>query len=67
MPEEYMKNELDFQNVILRPVFLVGSERSGTTLLRLMLDHHPDIAFNLESVYIVAKISEDGTFPELCG
>ena len=45
------------------PVFLVGSERSGTTLLRLMLDHHPKIAFNLESQYIVDRISDDGTYP----
>ena len=35
------------------PVFLIGSERSGTTLLRLMLDHHPNIAFNLESDFLV--------------
>lgn len=28
----------------LRPVFMVGAHRSGTTLLRLMLDHHPDIS-----------------------
>lgn len=46
------------------PVFLVGSMRSGTTLLRLMLDHHPDIAFNLESEFLVTQISDDGTFPD---
>lgn len=47
------------------PIFLVGSERSGTTLLRLMLDHHPDIAFNLESEFLVSQISDDGGFPEI--
>jgi Sulfotransferase family len=47
------------------PVFLVGSERSGTTLLRLMLDHHPDIAFNLESEFLVTHISDSGAFPDL--
>jgi hypothetical protein len=47
------------------PVFLVGSERSGTTLLRLMLDHHPDIAFNLESDFMVNQISDDGVFPDI--
>ncbi|MBU1690130.1 MAG: sulfotransferase [Gammaproteobacteria bacterium] len=46
-------------------VFLVGSERSGSTLLRLMLDHHPDIAFNLESEYLVSQISDDGSFPDI--
>ena len=30
---------------IERPIFLVGALRSGTTLLTLMLDHHPEIAF----------------------
>ena len=47
------------------PVFLVGSERSGTTLLRLMLDHHPEIAFNLESDFLTTRISDDGVFPEV--
>jgi hypothetical protein len=47
------------------PVFLIGSERSGTTLLRLMLDHHPDIAFNLESEYLVSHISDAGVFPDV--
>ena len=27
------------------PLFLVGTTRSGTTLLSLMLGHHPQIAF----------------------
>lgn len=49
----------------LSPVFLLGCMRSGTTLLRLMLDHHPDIAFNLESEYLVTQISEDGRFPDM--
>lgn len=30
---------------IVEPVFLVGTTRSGTTLLSLMLGHHPRIAF----------------------
>jgi len=47
------------------PVFLVGSERSGTTLLRLMLDHHPKIAFNFESDYIATQISDEGAYPEM--
>jgi hypothetical protein len=48
-----------------QPVFLIGSERSGTTLLRLMLDHHPDIAFNMESEFLVAGISDAGAFPDV--
>jgi len=51
--------------LIKNPVFLVGSERSGTTLLRLMLDHHPIMAFNLESEYMVTQISDDDVFPEM--
>ncbi|MEQ1854770.1 MAG: sulfotransferase [Chthoniobacteraceae bacterium] len=47
------------------PVFLVGSVRSGTTLLRLMLDHHPRIAFNLESEYLVRQVSDDGKHPDM--
>ena len=39
-----------------QPIFLVGSVRSGTTLLRLMLDHHPDLAFHHESEFIVTQV-----------
>jgi Sulfotransferase family len=49
------------------PIFLIGSERSGTTLLRLMLDHHPELAFNLESEFLVADISAAGVFPDVAG
>jgi sulfotransferase family protein len=34
------------------PVFVVGSGRSGTTMLRLMLDAHPDLAIPPESHFI---------------
>lgn len=36
-----------------KPIFLVGAERSGTTVLRLMLDHHPQIAWCNEFEYVV--------------
>lgn len=52
-------------DIIETPVFLIGSERSGTTLLRLMLDHHPDIAFNLESEFLVRDIADSGAFPDV--
>jgi hypothetical protein len=32
-------------SMIEEPIFLVGTTRSGTTLLSLMLGHHPEIAF----------------------
>lgn len=35
------------------PLFVVGCERSGTTLLRLMLDSHPSLAIPNESHFIV--------------
>jgi hypothetical protein len=51
--------------LVERPVFLVGSERSGTTLLRLMLDHHPAIALNPESEFIVTQVADDGAYPDI--
>ncbi len=54
----------DIEEIMRHPVFLVGAERSGTTLLRLMLDHHPEIAFNPEFEYAVEMIGDNGTFPE---
>jgi len=52
-------------DAIETPIFLVGSLRSGSTLLRLMLDHHPDIAFCSDSEFLVTHISEAGEFPEI--
>jgi hypothetical protein len=43
--------------------FLIGAERSGTTLLRLMLDHHPEISCGGEFNYATAHLSEDGSEP----
>ncbi|HWB55096.1 MAG TPA: sulfotransferase [Tepidisphaeraceae bacterium] len=43
--------------------FLVGAERSGTTLLRLMLDHHPEIAWCGESEFFVEYLPDAG-FPD---
>jgi hypothetical protein len=48
-----------------QPVFLIGAERSGTTLLRLMLDHHPRIAWLQEFEYAVDRMGDDGTWPDL--
>jgi hypothetical protein len=38
----------------LSPIFVVGSMRSGSTLLRLILDSHPDIAVGPESGFMGA-------------
>lgn len=50
----------DVTESIASPIFMVGSVRSGTTLLRLMLDHHPEIAFLQEFPYAVEKLSDEG-------
>ncbi len=50
---------------IEQPIFLVGAERSGTTLLRLMLDHHPKIAFLYEFEFAVDQIDEQGHYPDI--
>lgn len=52
-------------DVLKRPAFMVGSERSGSTLLRLMLDHHPQIAFFFEFEYAVSRMPEDSGWPDL--
>jgi hypothetical protein len=49
------------------PLFLVGAERSGTTMLRLMLDHHPEIAFHSEFEFAVDLVSDAGEPPPLEG
>lgn len=43
----------------IQPVFLVGAERSGSTLLRLMLDFHPQIRFLPEHELLVDFMPED--------
>ncbi len=40
------------------PFFLVGFQRSGTTLLRLMLDNHPEIAVPLDTVGLWARYED---------
>jgi hypothetical protein len=57
-----MDSSRDF---VKAPIFLVGSERSGTTLTRIMLDSHPKIAFFFEFEYSILSMSDDGTWPDL--
>lgn len=47
------------------PFFLVGSERSGTTLLRLMLAHHRDIECTPEFEFMVECLPANGGWPAL--
>ena len=47
------------------PFFVVGAERSGTTLLRLMLDHHPELACHYEFDFSVDLVSDDGKMPAI--
>jgi len=42
-----------------RPFFIVGFQRSGTTLLRAMLDSHPDVAIPLDTVGLWARYEDD--------
>jgi hypothetical protein len=52
-------------DLIPEPIFLVGSERSGSTLQRIMLDAHPQIAFLFEFEYSVEKIQDPQGWPNL--
>ncbi|MEG3841294.1 sulfotransferase [Microcoleus sp. herbarium14] len=47
------------------PIFILGAERSGTTLLRLMLTAHSAICIPPESLFFVALQSKYGTVSDL--
>jgi hypothetical protein len=47
-----------------KPVFLVGAERSGTTLFRLMLAQHPDVAVCPEFENVFDPLAGKKTWPE---
>jgi len=54
--------------MLSQPVILVGAERSGSTLLRLMLDGHPTMAWNAEFEYAVDLMTDESAphcFPDL--
>lgn len=51
----------------MNPVFLIGAERSGTTLLRLMLNGHPLISWLNEFEYSVDQVAKDDIWPDLEG
>jgi hypothetical protein len=45
-------------------LFIVGCPRSGTTLLRRILDAHPEIAMTRETHWITQLLEEDGFSPD---
>jgi hypothetical protein len=49
------------------PIFIVGCHRSGTTLLRLLLDSHPNISCGPETGFLTdfAGITRDPMWPHL--
>jgi Sulfotransferase family len=47
------------------PTFLVGAERSGTTVLRVMLKHHPLLAWCQEFEYTVDLMTDRQNWPNL--
>ncbi|MHC4995638.1 MAG: sulfotransferase family protein [Planctomycetota bacterium] len=53
--------------MLAQPVFIVGSERSGTTLLRLTLNMHPRIGMHEEFEFSVDQLPgvPEGAWPDL--
>lgn len=47
----------------MTPFFIVGCARTGTTLLRTMLNHHPEVAIPLESLFIVDYLRQGDDVP----
>jgi len=47
-----------------RPIFIVGCQRSGTTMLRLMLNGHPRISIPPESHFIPELYRPDEPPPD---
>ncbi|MGH8596755.1 MAG: sulfotransferase family protein [Gammaproteobacteria bacterium] len=48
-----------------RPLFILGSQRSGTTMLRLMVNNHPEIAVPHESAFITEMFDRLHEFGDL--
>jgi hypothetical protein len=51
----------------VRPIFIVGCQRSGTTLLRLILDSHPNISCGPETRFLAdfARITSPPMWPHM--
>jgi hypothetical protein len=48
-----MSNTNTMPNLPTQPFFIVGSGRSGTTMLRLMLNRHPELRIPPESWWLI--------------
>lgn len=48
----------------IKPIFVVSSVRSGSTLLRLMLDAHPQISNPGECDFLFDQVSDQGRHPD---
>src|SRR3954466_8682616 len=48
-----------------RPFFIVGCDRSGTTMLRLILDRSDDVAIPTESMFIADMAAVRSRFGDL--
>jgi len=60
-----MNNRMAKTQLVATPVFLVGAERSGTTLLRLMLSGHPQIDWANEFEFAVDRMPPRDGWPDL--
>ena len=49
----------------VRPFFIIGTQRGGTTLLRLMVSHHKALAVPPESHFLIPIIKKFGKQPKL--
>ena len=49
----------------MRPFFIVGCDRSGTTMLRLILDRSDDVAIPTESMFIADMAAIRSRFGDL--
>jgi len=54
--------ETDRENEIHRPIFILGSARSGTTLLQRMLNAHPQVAISGEHAGFLGGIARSYSF-----
>lgn len=53
------------KRLIAQPVFLVGPEHSGTSLMGMMLDHHPMLSFFCDFPYAVEMMPKGNGWPDL--